>query len=130
LDRAEGVHYYVESGEFRRISQKAFLYTQWFGAAGGALVDMALHGPLTRLPMHEAVVGVVVLQVLVWLLTAAVLDGGGCFRACSGGLAIYWLGVALLGQAAWRSWLGRLYVEAGWVLVLAVALLLRAAVGT
>jgi hypothetical protein len=75
--------------------------------------------------MHEAVVAVVLLQALLWLVAAAVMDGGGCCLACSCGLAVFWLGVALLGKAAWRSWAGRLYVEVGWAPVLAAALWLR-----
>jgi len=88
-------------------------------------VETTVRGPLTRLPVHEAVVAVVLLQVFFGSVAAAVPDGGGCFLAYSCGLAVFWLGIILFGKAAWRSWPGRLYAELGWVLMLALALWLR-----
>ncbi len=90
-------------------------------------MDEPLRGPLSGLPLREAVVVAVILQLLVWLVTAALLDGGACFRACSCGLAVHWAGVGPLGRAAWRSRPGRLFVEVGWVPLVAAALWLGAA---
>jgi hypothetical protein len=72
---------------------------------------------LTASPFAEAVVVVAVMQALIWLVSAALLDGGVVCGLYSRLLVAYWTTVSLLGVArvARGRSLGRMVAISGWL---------------